>query len=301
MMIKLIKSRLGLKIAILVNTMLIIVIALGSMYLIKEYNQQVENEFYTKARILSITGAKGISRIFEEAIDNGVLSESAVFDTNYVQIPGIDPPKYHTKYDAYTDKAFQSYNDEFSKDKTIVACGAADINGYIPTHVSLLSQPLTGDPVKDKMWNRTKRIFNDKIGLAAAKNKQEGFKQEYRTDVGVRGWDVSSPIYVKGKQWGGYRVTLALASIDETKKQHAMALIVVMVIILCVSGFAVFMLIQKALAPLQKFTSIASDLADGNVEEKIESTSEDEIGQLANVLERLRVSIKSAMERLMKK
>jgi methyl-accepting chemotaxis protein len=300
-MIKLLKTRLGLRIAVSVNTMLIIVITLGCVYLIKQYNESLEEQFRDKAKMMSILGAKGISSIIEQAIDNGALSLSDAFDTNYVQIPGIDPPKYHTKYDAYLDKAILPFEDEFLKDKSVNTGGLTDVNGYIPTHNTPFSQPLTGNPEIDKAKNRTKRILKDPVSTAAAKNTTEGFQQTYKRDIGTLLWDTSTPVYVKGKHWGCFRVNLSPARIDVVKQQQAMALIIVMVVVLCFSGFTIFLLIQKALAPLRKFTSIASDLADGNVEEKIEATSEDEIGQLANVLERLRISIKSAMERLMKK
>ena len=42
---------------------------------------------------------------------------------------------------------------------------------------------------------------------------------------------------------------------------------------------------------------IVSELPDGKVGQKIESKSNDEIGQRADVLERLRVSLKAAMDR----
>jgi HAMP domain-containing protein len=42
-------------------------------------------------------------------------------------------------------------------------------------------------------------------------------------------------------------------------------------------------------------------MADGMVEEKIVPKSKDELGELADVLERMRVSLKTAMDRLTRK
>ena len=68
--------------------------------------------------------------------------------------------------------------------------------------------------------------------------------------------------------------------------------------ILFVSMVSMFFLINNSLRPLSDFTRVASDLADGKMDEKIVWDTQDEIGKLADVLERLRVSLKAAMERL---
>jgi methyl-accepting chemotaxis protein len=300
-MIRLIRQRIGVRIAILVNTCLAVVIAAGSVYLITQQRQNLEEQFLAKAKMESVVGAKSIGRLLEEAIDNGVFSVNDALDKNYVEIPGFDPPKYHTKYDAYLDKAILSLQDEFLKDKSIIFAVAVDINGYLPTHNTPFQHNPTGDKQKDLSGNRTKRVFNDPIGIKAAKNETEGFLQVYRRDTGETLWDVSSPIYVKGKHWGGFRIGMSPKVLENAQREHTVSLIIIMLVILLVSTWMIFFLINKTLEPLRRFSRIAADLADGNVDEKIEAKTEDEIGQLADVLERLRMSIRSAMERLMRK
>ncbi len=86
----------------------------------------------------------------------------------------------------------------------------SDRNGYVPTHNTKYSQPLTGDAEKDKLGNRTKRIFNDPVGLGAAHyNGADGkgyLQQVYERDTGEKMWDISAPVFVKGKHWGGFRI-----------------------------------------------------------------------------------------------
>lgn len=300
-MIRLIKQRIGVRIAILVNTLLSVIIAVGSVYLIRQQDSNLEEQFLAKAKMESVIGAKSIGRILEEAIDNGVFSVTDALDKNYVEIPGFEPPKYHTKYDAYLDKAILAVQDEFLKDKSIIFAVSVDINGYLPTHNTPFQHSPSGDKQKDLSGNRTKRIFNDPVGIKAAKNQTEGFQQVYRRDTGEMLWDVSSPIFVKGKHWGGFRIGMSPKALETAKEEHTLSLLIIMAAIILVSTFTIFLLIKKALAPLREFSRIASELADGNVDEKIEAKTEDEIGQLADVLERLRMSIKSAMERLMRK
>jgi hypothetical protein len=65
---------------------------------------------------------------------------------------------------------------------------------------------LTGDKERDRVCNRTKRLFNDPVGLAAARNRQELLMQIYYRDTGEKMWDISAPVYVKGKHWGAFRI-----------------------------------------------------------------------------------------------
>ncbi|HYS42776.1 MAG TPA: hypothetical protein VEM32_02245 [Geobacteraceae bacterium] len=81
-----------------------------------------------------------------------------------------------------------------------------DRNGYLPTHNSRYSRPLTGNKELDKTGNRTKRMFNDPVGLAAARNRQELFMQVYYRDTGEKMWDISAPVHVKGRHWGAFRI-----------------------------------------------------------------------------------------------
>ena len=59
---------------------------------------------------------------------------------------------------------------------------------------------------KDTSGNRTKRIFSDKTGTRAVTNQEPFLLQTYRRDTGEVMHDVSTPIYVRGKQWGGFRI-----------------------------------------------------------------------------------------------
>jgi len=294
-------NKIGVKVAVLVNLVLFIVIAAGSSYLIMQQSQSLENQLLERGRIESLIGAKQVSKILEEAIDNGVFGVKDAFDTNYEPIPGVDPPKFHTLYDFYLDKAILSLEDEFLKDPSVVYAVAVDRNGYLPTHNTRYQQPLTGDPKKDLVGNRTKRMFNDPVGLKAAQNQVEAFQQVYNRDTGEIMWDISTPIIVKGKHWGGFRIGFSLDKTVLAQSKLKLTLIAIMGSVLVISLIAVFLVVSLVLKPLQELTHVAGELADGKVEQKIVPRSRDEIGELADVLERLRLSLKMAMDRLTRK
>jgi methyl-accepting chemotaxis protein len=88
----------------------------------------------------------------------------------------------------------------------IVYTVTVDRNGYLPTHNKRYAMPLTGNLASDLVNNRTKRIFNDKTGLAAAQNTAPFLIQNYQRDTGETMADLSVPITVRGQHWGAVRI-----------------------------------------------------------------------------------------------
>lgn len=291
-------KKVGVKVAVMANLVLLVVMAAGTWYIVDQQGQSLETQLLERGRIEALVGAKLIGKVMDEAIDNGVFSVKAAFDQSYVRIPGFEPEKYHTKYDSYLDKAILAMEDEFLQDDSVVYAVAVDVNGYLPTHNTRYQQPITGDQQKDLVGNRTKRIFNDPVGLRAAQNRESLLRQVYHRDTGETMWDISAPIMVKGKHWGGFRIGFSLNKTQQAKADLTLTLSAIMLGILLLSTLLVFIIVNGALAPLTRLTRIAGELADGRVGEKIDKLGDDEIGQLADVLERLRVSLKAAMDRL---
>ena len=145
--------------------------------------------------------------MFNKYLRLGKLTESQLFDTFYIPIPKTYPQKYHTQYDMVTDNELRKILDNcLMQDKRIVFAVAVDKNGYLPTHNTKYSHKLTGKPSIDIKKNRTKRIFNDRTGLAAARNQKTYLLQEYNRDTGVKMYDLSVPIFINGKHWGALRI-----------------------------------------------------------------------------------------------
>ncbi|PLX96463.1 MAG: HAMP domain-containing protein [Desulfuromonas sp.] len=294
-------KRISVKVTVYVNILLLIVLLIGSWFIIGQQSQSLEDQLLERGKMEAVMGAKITGRLLEEAIDNGVFSVNDAFDTEYEEIPGFDPPKYHTKYDFYLDKALLAVEDEFVKDDSVVFAVAVDKNGYLPTHNTRYQQPITGNVERDKVGNRTKRIFNDPVGLAAAQNLKEGYLQVYNRDTGETMWDISAPIMVKGKHWGGFRIGFSLVKTNAQKAELTQSIALTMIAILLVSILSVIFTVASSLRPLEVLTKAASDLADGKVDNPIKVDSADEVGKLADALERLRISLKAAMDRIRKR
>jgi hypothetical protein len=149
---------------------------------------------------------KEVTAELEMLLSSGRLSIGQLFDTFYIPIPNTDPQKFHTQYDKYTDEMLQIILDKYlEKDKNILFVVVVDVNGYLPTHNLKYSKNLTGDQKTDLVNNRTKRMFNDKTGLAAARNTNPYLLQKYSRDTGETMIDLSVPIMIRDKHWGAIR------------------------------------------------------------------------------------------------
>jgi methyl-accepting chemotaxis protein len=156
---------------------------------------------------IAISTAKRIGELFEDAIRSGKISERDLFDFNYKPIANTKPPKFSTGFDSFTDQHLPAIQEPLLTEfNFIVFAGAVDINGYFPTHNKKFSQTLTGHYETDLASNRTKRVFSDRTGSRCGKNTEIFLLQTYKRDTGEIVHDLSSPIYVNGKHWGGFRI-----------------------------------------------------------------------------------------------
>jgi methyl-accepting chemotaxis protein len=274
-------KKLSIKIAGILIMVMIIIMTIFTVYFVRARSDNMESELLSKGRIEALTGATTMERVLEEAIDSGRFTVEEIFSENYVPIPGTDPQKYHTPYDSYLDKAIQKLEDEFLKDEQVVFAVVVDRNGYLPTHNSKYSLPLTGDKEKDKVGNRTKRLFNDAVGIKAARNQEEILKQVYHRDTGEKMWDISAPVKVRGKHWGSFRVGFSMVQTDKKVAALRTQIIGAMLLMLFVTIVTILVVVSLLIRPLLRLTDAARHIADGNLDQQIPRESDDEIGTLA--------------------
>jgi methyl-accepting chemotaxis protein len=158
-------------------------------------------------RLAAQQAAEQVGRVFAEAVRAGRISENDLFDRNYVPIPDTDPQKFHTRFDRFTDQVLPEIQESLlARLPQLSYAGAVDTGGYFPTHNKKFSQPLTGDYATDIVNNRTKRIFTDRTGSRCGAHQKAMLLQTYKRDTGEVMHDLSVPIYVNGRHWGGFRI-----------------------------------------------------------------------------------------------
>jgi methyl-accepting chemotaxis protein len=155
--------------------------------------------------------ARQISAAFERSIERGDVSLDQLMDEKYREIPGTNPQQYLTDYVALTDRVLPPIQDPIQKsDPRIVFCVAWARNGYLPTHNPNYSLPQGPDPVWNNAHCRNRRLFNDRTVSKIAQNTKPFLLQTYRRDMGGGNFvlmkDLSSPIYVRGRHWGAFRI-----------------------------------------------------------------------------------------------
>ncbi|MDM4764526.1 methyl-accepting chemotaxis protein [Pelomonas sp. SE-A7] len=153
-----------------------------------------------------------ISSLLEQALRDGRIRDDQVFDASYRPIAGTEPAQFLTGFVELADQLFPAVQERMLQlsDK-VVFCIAVDRNGYVATHNRQYCQPQrAGDVVWNTANSRYRRVFNDRTGLASARNEKPFLLQTYRRDMGggkfVLLKEASAPITVKGRHWGGLRL-----------------------------------------------------------------------------------------------
>ena len=268
------------KVALLMLGSMAILLTAFVIYDVQSQRNSLEDALLAKGQIMAQTGAQTIGSVLQEAISSHQLSRAQVFDTHYQAIPNTNPQKYHTAYDRFMDSSVQKIEDAYLNDADVAYAIAEDINGYSPTHNTVFSKPLTGDYDTDLAENRTKRIFNDPVGITVARNTQPVIQQDYRKDTGEMIWDISAPIMVDGQHWGGFRAGLSLARINAQLTAITWH-IVLAAIAFMLALVAVTLLFTRPIRLLARMATVATKLSQGDVEQTIAIERQDEIGQLA--------------------
>ncbi|WP_152207763.1 methyl-accepting chemotaxis protein [Marinobacter changyiensis] len=159
--------------------------------------------FYEQAR----QGADRIAAMFERALETNDLTDTQLFDKSRTPVPGTTPAKFRSAFDSYTDKQLHGIQEPVKdSNEAVVFAIACAPDGYVPTHNRDFAHEPTGDPEKDLVRSRSKRLFNDRTGARCGSHIQTMLLQTYRRDTGEIMHDMSVPIYVKGRHWGGFRV-----------------------------------------------------------------------------------------------
>lgn len=147
-----------------------------------------------------------LQALMEKALRKGELSVDQLFDTRYQPVPGTQPTKYRTAFDDFCDRHLPAIQEPLLEEHGLAYAICIDRNGYVPTHNLAVSQPPTGDLEHDLKFSRSKRIFDDPTGKRCGSHREPLLLQTYKRDTGEVMHDLSVPLVVGGRHWGGFRV-----------------------------------------------------------------------------------------------
>ena len=148
-----------------------------------------------------------LASVAEEAIERGELTMTQLFDQDYRQIPGTNPPLYRTTFSDWADRNWRPIIDAVvAEGGATRMCAPADMNGFLPTHVSDRSRVPTGDLLHDTKYCRNGRIMLGGIDMVAKASTEPYMMAVYRqegdgkTYVIVR--NIYVPLIINGRRWG---------------------------------------------------------------------------------------------------
>ncbi|WP_298834779.1 protein phosphatase CheZ [uncultured Piscinibacter sp.] len=176
---------------------------------VAQYGIQTEDTPYIQA---ARQAAARISQLLEGALRTGNATMADLFDEAYSPVPGSNPLQHTTRFCALADRLFPQVQEQaLAISPKVVYCIAVDRNGCVPTHNQKYCQPQrAGDVVWNTANSRWRRIFNDRTGLASARNERPFLLQTYRRDMGGGHFslmkEAAAPIVVGGRHWGGLRL-----------------------------------------------------------------------------------------------
>ena len=174
------------------------------------FDQLLEMRFETlHSRMFKVarSAADAVQQAFAQAVAQGRISREDLMSEVYEAIPGTNPAKYHSRFDAFTDQVLPPIQERVLQDHpTIIFAISTQKTGYVPTHNDKFAKPLTGQYEVDLVASRTKRIFNDPTGIRCGTHTKKMLLQTYKRDTGEIMHDLSVPIYLNGTHWGGFRI-----------------------------------------------------------------------------------------------
>jgi len=166
---------------------------------------------HARVRDLAQAASQRIGDALAQALQQGRIDEVALFSREYTPVPGIEPAKFTTPFDALCDELLPRLQEPVAtRHPWIVFAICANPDGYVPTHNLRFTQPITGDRAKDLVGNRTKRLFADRVGRSVGAHTDPYRLQVYRRDTGQIMFDLSVPVFVGDRHWGGFRVGYTL-------------------------------------------------------------------------------------------
>lgn len=157
---------------------------------------------------LAVAVAKEISEVVDAALSRGAITLDDVFDAEYQPVPGTNPLQHTTRFNGFADMYIRPILDRVMlATPRSIGCVISDNNGYLPTHLSLRSQPQGNDVEWNNTWSRNRRQMGlDDATARAIESDAPSMLNCYRMTLGNGDFlpvkNVFVPVYFGGHRWG---------------------------------------------------------------------------------------------------
>jgi signal transduction histidine kinase/CheY-like chemotaxis protein len=163
--------------------------------------------------------------------------------------------------------------DQVAKEPDVVYAMILDKNGSIIAHSSredLIGKKLS-DPVSIEAWNSSTQLI-----------------QEYHDpDIDADIWDIAYPIYQNGVRWGMVRVGFSHENLIVEIAKNRRDLIILSLSVLIFAVLVAVVLAERISGPVRKLSDGALSISKGDLEQKIDIHTGDEIEELSHTFNRM--------------
>ncbi len=155
-----------------------------------------------------------VARLEAELVQ-GLSREADIFDTTYIRDGDILPQKYTCASVQPLERCTRALIEgELAIAPYPDFCILQDRNGFNPVHnLHYSSTPIVDDLVWNQRHSRMRRIFDDKVGLAAGRNLKPFLVQRYARDMGDKiesRMEFDAPLFLRGRHWGAVRMAFKI-------------------------------------------------------------------------------------------
>jgi len=158
--------------------------------------------------------ASQVQLALQQALDRGEIDLATMFDETYVEIPGIQPPRYSTRWLGLVERLIPPLVEPASTmAPNVVLCTITDRNGYMPVHNKKYSQPPTNDPVWNAQNSRHRMRHVDRTATRVGTSTKPFLVQTFRRNLGNQFQilkDISAPVFLGGRLWGNVRMCITV-------------------------------------------------------------------------------------------
>lgn len=160
--------------------------------------------------------ALDVTKVIEGSLASGAMTIEQLFDVDYRRDGATEPAQYLTAAVAPLEAGTRALLESALKqDPAPDFCLLQDRNGFNPVHNLRYSRPPRfGDIVWNLRNSRNRRIFDDRVGMAASRNLKPFIVQSYARDMGdavEARMEFDAPVFIHGRHWGAVRMAYELA------------------------------------------------------------------------------------------
>lgn len=165
---------------------------------------------------LAKSEAQKVIELTEAAIADGSLKMDALFDVDYQQVEGSNPPRYKTRLTEWAERNWQPVIEAVKAQRpdAILSCVPTSRKGFLPIHLKAFSKAPTGDLAHDTRYCRNGRLMFEGVDVVAKASEQDYMMAVYRHEGDGKNYNIVRNVYVplriNGQRWGDFELAYVI-------------------------------------------------------------------------------------------